>query len=335
MDAPPPDFLDFLFWYEETPDLFDWAFWSKDSTSVRDLLVSLVAAVGIPFVIWREFSTHRAAKAAAEQVKIATRQAEIAAKRHEQQTKADRDRRITDSFAKAVELLGSDKLEGRLGAIYALERIARESMDDHWPIMETLTAYVLTRLPIHYRVQEVPGSNESQSSTNSADGAVKQKERIRDLPVDIQAVLTVLARRKAEYDAEGQLIDLSRADFSGVNLTRIKLSGVNLSAADLSFANLSFADLSKAKLIRANLRNADLSGANLAEANLDNADLSGANLARANLRNPFLSIPFLGKPFLVSARLCRTTMPDGTINNRDCPPELAPPNPSETPPAPN
>src|SRR4051812_34454325 len=109
MNSPPPDFL-------------DWAFWIKNSASVRDLLVSLVAVIGIPFLIWREFSTHCTAKAAlsqskaaAEQVKIATRQAEIAAGRHEQQTKADRDRRITDSFAKAVELLGSGKLEARLG----------------------------------------------------------------------------------------------------------------------------------------------------------------------------------------------------------------------------
>ena len=35
------------------------------------------------------------------------------------------------------------------------------------------------------------------------------------------------------------------------------------------------------------------------------------------------------------AKFCQTTMPDGTINDRDCPPEQTPPNLSETPPAPN
>jgi hypothetical protein len=143
MNSPPPDFL-------------DWAFWIKDSASVRDLLISIVAVIGIPFLIWRDFSTHRIAKAA-------VRQADTAAERHGMQTQADQDRRITDNFIKAVELLGSDKLEARLGAIYALERIACESKRDHWPIMETLTAYVRTRLPVQHRVQEVFKPDESRS----------------------------------------------------------------------------------------------------------------------------------------------------------------------------
>ena len=155
MDSLPPDFLDFLFWFEEamtdtsTPDFLDWAFWSKDSTSVRDLLVSLAAVIGLPLLIWREITGHRTV--------------DIAAKRHEKQTEADRERRITDSFTKAVELLGKPELEVRLGAIYALERIARESKRDHWPIMETLTAYVRIRLPIQHSGQELSKSDESRS----------------------------------------------------------------------------------------------------------------------------------------------------------------------------
>jgi hypothetical protein len=60
--------------------------------------------------------------------------------RHEEQTNADRQRRITESFSKAVEQLGSDKLEVRLGGIYSLERISKESPDDYWTVMESLTA---------------------------------------------------------------------------------------------------------------------------------------------------------------------------------------------------
>ena len=74
------------------------------------------------------------------------KQAETAL-RHEEQTSADRERRITESFAKAVEQLGSDKLETRLGGIYTLERIARESEREYWPIMETLTAFVREHAP--------------------------------------------------------------------------------------------------------------------------------------------------------------------------------------------
>jgi hypothetical protein len=51
---------------------------------------------------------------------IATRQAEIARLRHEEQTKADLQRRITESFTKAVEQLGS-VLAGKLKPLPSLE----------------------------------------------------------------------------------------------------------------------------------------------------------------------------------------------------------------------
>jgi hypothetical protein len=65
--------------------------------------------------------------------------------RHEEQTNADRQRRLTESFSKAIEQLGSDKLEVRLGGVYALERISKESPDDYWTVMENLSAFVRER----------------------------------------------------------------------------------------------------------------------------------------------------------------------------------------------
>ena len=69
----------------------------------------------------------------------ALRQAAFASRRHYAQTEADRQRRITESYSKAVEQLSGEKIEQRLGGIYTLERISRESPDDYWIIMETLT----------------------------------------------------------------------------------------------------------------------------------------------------------------------------------------------------
>lgn len=54
-----------------------------------------------------------------------------------------REGQITERFTRAVDQLGNDKLEIRLGGIHALERIADESNRDYWPIMEILTAYIL------------------------------------------------------------------------------------------------------------------------------------------------------------------------------------------------
>src|SRR5262245_4941285 len=61
-----------------------------------------------------------------------------------------REGQITDRFTKAIAQLGEqgpEKLAVRLGGIYALERIAKDSKDDHWPIMEVLTAYVRETAP--------------------------------------------------------------------------------------------------------------------------------------------------------------------------------------------
>jgi hypothetical protein len=60
----------------------------------------------------------------------------------------NREGQITDRFTRAIDQLGKTDEEGnrlfeiRIGGIYALERIARESEEDYWPIMEVLTAYV-------------------------------------------------------------------------------------------------------------------------------------------------------------------------------------------------
>jgi hypothetical protein len=76
----------------------------------------------------------------------ALKQAATASRRHFAQTEADRQRRIVESFSRAVEQLGSDKLELRVGAIFALERLSRESPDDYWTIMEVLIAFVRERV---------------------------------------------------------------------------------------------------------------------------------------------------------------------------------------------
>ena len=49
---------------------------------------------------------------------------------------------VTDRYTKAIEQLGSDKLDVRIGGIYALERVARDSARDHPTVMEVLTAFI-------------------------------------------------------------------------------------------------------------------------------------------------------------------------------------------------
>jgi hypothetical protein len=57
----------------------------------------------------------------------------------------NREHQITERFSRAVEQLANDYYDVRLGAIYALERIARDSRRDEEPIRNILRSYVDVR----------------------------------------------------------------------------------------------------------------------------------------------------------------------------------------------
>ena len=91
-----------------------------------------------------------------------------------------REGQITERFTRAIDQLGSKRLEIRLGGIYALERIARDSSRDQGPIMEVLTTYV----------------RQHAAWTEPIDAPVAvETATAPECPPDVQAVMTVLGRR--------------------------------------------------------------------------------------------------------------------------------------------
>jgi uncharacterized protein YjbI with pentapeptide repeats len=243
-------------------------------------------------------------------------QAGTARKRHAEQTTADRERRITESFAKAVELLGSDKIEARLGAIYTLERISKEKQSEHdyyWPIMETLTAFVREHAPwpppLANPFVQLQSSTEDELAGTSAALITKPKEEIEEsfrlIPIihhgfpvrqstraqnrpaaDIQAVLTILVGPDAgrKRIAARRRLDLAGKDLRGAKLEEALLEGSNLSGVHLEGAWLSKAHLREAQLARAHLEDSFLMEAHLEGSNFSGAHLQGATLWRAHLQ---------------------------------------------------
>ena len=206
---------------------------------------------------------------------------------------------ITERFTRAIAQLGNKENRAiRLGGIYALERLAKDSEKDYGPIMEVLTAYVR--------------ENATKQGKYAEEAAVKPT-------TDIQAILTVIGRREttgknrgndrldlSNTHLHGVVIlgaDLSGADLSGALLGRADLSGALLGGADLGGATLSGALLSEATLSRAFLREAGLGGAGLGGADLTNANLGGATLSGAFLREADLSGAGLGGADLTDADL--------------------------------
>jgi uncharacterized protein YjbI with pentapeptide repeats len=215
---------------------------------------------------------------------------------------------VTDRYTKAITQLGDEKLDVRIGGIYALERVVRDSARDHPTIMEVLTAFIRehSRDP---RPEPDPGSR-------------RQKRSIRP---DVQAAATVIARRHAKRDV--QHIDLSHTEIADANLASANLAAANLTdaslnGADLTGAYLRGANLRGAYLLRADLTDADLTAATLTDAHFTGADLSGATLAdtiliRADLSGATLTRAYLRRAYLHGANLTGATLTGTTLINAD------------------
>jgi uncharacterized protein YjbI with pentapeptide repeats len=203
---------------------------------------------------------------------------------------------LTDRYTKAMALLASDKITERLGGVYALEHLMRESQRDHATVIEVLAAFI----------------REQTTTSSAGSGAWNAEHRHEgddDQPrvaTDVQAALTVIGRRPQRPErnpVDLSLADLCGADLSGLNLDHVslwrtklrsaimldtQLKGANLCWAQLQDAGLTDARLQNAALAGAQLQKAVLMGAQLQHAELENTNLQGAHLAEADLHGAIL-----------------------------------------------
>ncbi len=106
------------------------------------LIIEVLKVVATTFggaaILFNVFYAAKRAKAMDDSAIAANKSAEAAldnAKAALKNAKAAQDKQITERFTKAIELLGSENISIRLGGIYALERIAMDSLKDHFTIM--------------------------------------------------------------------------------------------------------------------------------------------------------------------------------------------------------
>jgi hypothetical protein len=172
---------------------------------------------------------------------------------------------ITERFSRAVDQIGTpgaDKLDVRLGGLYALERIMRDSTGDEPTVTEVLSAFV-------------------RGHTRTKKPAV---DSAPDL--DVQAAMTILGR-------QGPRGGHTRADLHGAHLEKVDLRGAHLEHATLYGTHLEGADLRTAYLGGAYLYGAHLDGAHVYGAHFEGAYLTavtGMTAARLSL-SPSGAVP--------------------------------------------
>ncbi len=186
-----------------------------------------------------------------------------------EQADLTREGQVTERYVEAIKLLSSGHLTQRLGGIYSLERIMRDSEKDHPTAVEVLAAFLRTASDTE--------AEQAQAVGEETSGGSPERHRPTE---DVQAALTVLGRRPRTALGESQV---QPVDLRGTNLEGSNLQNADLQNADLRGANLA-ADLRDADLQGADLRGANLQNASLQNANVRKADLRGANLRNADLR---------------------------------------------------
>jgi hypothetical protein len=177
----------------------------------------------------------------------------------------NREGHVTDRFTKAIDQLGNENLDVRLGGIYALERIARDSPRDHEPIIDILCAFL---------------RNHADKSKLPALDATKPPSFDRS-PPDVTAALEVVGRRSQRY--ERRTMDLRRIRVKGAYLEGARFDGALLNGVELPWAELRHANLHGARLSDADLTFADLRHADLRDAFLDDAKLTNVRWDEAQL----------------------------------------------------
>ncbi|MEV7419592.1 pentapeptide repeat-containing protein [Streptomyces sp. NPDC089919] len=199
---------------------------------------------------------------------------------------------ITTRYNAAISNLGAESMDVRLGGIYALERIMRDSPPDHGTVVSVLSAYVRRHAPL-------PATSGPPADVHAAMNVLVRRPAAADAGLEIDLSHTNLRGWKPAYSTGGESIHLN-----GALLTGSDLSGADLGAAELDGARLNEANLTGAKLISAHLDHADLLSAQLTGARFDDAhlahafichparpcgDLSGTSFAHADLTSAALT----------------------------------------------
>ncbi|NGO10210.1 pentapeptide repeat-containing protein [Streptomyces sp. HC44] len=259
-------------------------------TGFRTTLVAIgagvVAALGLSY-------THRSHKQT-------ERMFEHTREKDREQAELTRESQVTDRYIDAIKLLGSEKIAERLGGIYSLERIMKDSERDHSTIVEVLASFIRQRASITEGLKETPAGYRA--------------------PEDIHAAFTVLSRRP-ERDDEAT-ITLVNTDLRGLYLQGGRLDGMVLGSACLDRGTFWNVSIRRVNLTMTSLGNTMFDGGTMEEsmfyqARFDDAKLfgvkmTGANLQSARLTRTLLSDVDMDQVDLRNARLNEAMITDGT-----------------------
>ncbi|MFJ4537649.1 pentapeptide repeat-containing protein [Streptomyces tibetensis] len=277
-------------------------------TGFRTMFIAIAAGVFTAVGLWYTHRSHQQTERLFEHTRNKDRE----------QADLTREGQVTGRYVEAIKLLASEKLHERLGGIYALERIMKDSDRDHRTIVEVLSAFVRTAL----QEAEAKRSADRPGAARAAASKREAGTRRYELSEDVKAALTVLSRRKATRrgkvpaelpDARLAQHDLVGTTWRAMNLERANFEGSCLREADFDQAHLDGADFDRVTLTKASLRRASLNNARLEEADLVRTDFTNSRLVSGHLPRAILNRAVLCDVNLLHANLDGASLNEVTL----------------------
>ncbi len=260
--------------------------------ALRELGTVILALFGAPFLIWRTVIASKQAHTAEQGLytdRIAKAVEQIGADKVVKRQRTDENGNLTyerDSegnklFSKPAIIEETvPNLEVRIGGLYALERIARDSSEDRITVMEILCAYI--------RENCKPDTSCLPADDASWEEWLKWDTDSRpEMRSDVNAAISVINHRgkvQQEFErAHGFILDLNGVDFRGLNIDLKSFSHSNFKNAKLQGASITDSDIQDSafigtKLIGARFFNTNLSGSAFLGCRFDFAAFGRAKL---------------------------------------------------------
>jgi hypothetical protein len=144
-------------------------------------------------------------------------------------TDLERDRVADERFARAVELLGNEADQVRVGALHALAGLARTHPDYTQTVLDVLCSY-LRRPFLHPRYRNADSPDWSQHEANVA-------ERKLQVRLTAQRLIADLLPGADDSDAPAYDLDLTQASLEYFDLSRRRIGTLVLRYAHLRSSN--------------------------------------------------------------------------------------------------
>ncbi len=232
-----------------------WAIVNPQNPDERTNLLKIFFTIigGIGFAIGLYF-TYQTVENARETVRITKETAEA--------TRAASDRQeLNERFHKASELLSSSSEAAKIGALFSLERMSRESDVTYSQCMELVCAFLRSR----------------SLEIRSAHESVLYGDKVERVPEDMAVAVEVLTRRANKLgDGEREGLKLR-----GVNLSGLIVEDGNFERADLSHAIARETTFRSCSFAWGSLEYCDARGAIFMDTAMVRTDLSHADLSHA------------------------------------------------------